>query len=64
MYGLGPLEYINLVYNTDRFEDIKLISNYALDLKNHIKVCRMLLIIYKIQNQYFIYISFIERCFK
>jgi hypothetical protein len=37
MYGLGPLEYINLVYNNDHFEDIKLISNHALNLKEPYK---------------------------
>ncbi len=29
IYGLEPLEYINLVYNNDHFEDVKLISNHA-----------------------------------
>ena len=37
IYGLGPLEYINLVYNNDHFEDIKLISNHALNLKEPYK---------------------------
>ncbi len=37
VYGLGPLEYINLVYNNDYFEDIKLISNHALNLKEPCK---------------------------
>ena len=37
IYGLGPLEYINLVYNNDHFEDIKQISNYALNLKEPYK---------------------------
>jgi hypothetical protein len=31
------LEYINLVYNNDHFEDIKLISNHALNLKEPYK---------------------------
>ncbi len=31
IYGLGPLEYINLGYNNDRFEDIKLVSSHALN---------------------------------
>jgi hypothetical protein len=37
IYGLGPLEYINLVYNNDHFEDIKLISNHELNLKEPYK---------------------------
>jgi hypothetical protein len=37
IYGLGPLEYINLVYNNDHFEDIKLNSNNALNLKEPYK---------------------------
>jgi hypothetical protein len=37
IYGLGPLEYINLVYNNNRFEDIKLICNHALNLKEPYK---------------------------
>ena len=37
IYGIGPLEYINLVYNNDHFEDIKLISNHALNLKEPYK---------------------------
>ena len=37
IYGLGPLEYINLVYNNDHIEDIKLISNHALNLKKPYK---------------------------
>ena len=37
IYGLGPLEYINLVYNNDHFEDKKLISNHALNLKEPYK---------------------------
>ena len=37
IYGVGPLEYINLVYNNDHFEDIKLISNQALNLKEPYK---------------------------
>ncbi len=38
IYGLGTLEYINLVYNNDHFEDKKLIGNHGLNLKSHIKV--------------------------
>jgi hypothetical protein len=37
IYGLGPFEYINLVYNNDHFEDIKLINNHALNLKEPYK---------------------------
>jgi hypothetical protein len=37
IYVLGPLEYINLVYNNAHFEDIKLISNHALNLKEPYK---------------------------
>ncbi len=37
IYGLGPLEYINLEYNNEHFEDIKLISNHALNLKEPYK---------------------------
>ncbi len=37
IYGLGPLEYINLVYNNDHFENIKLISNHALIFKEPCK---------------------------
>jgi hypothetical protein len=37
IYGLGPLEYINLVYNKDHFEEMKLISNNALYLKEPYK---------------------------
>ena len=37
IYGIGPLEYINLVYNNDHFEDIKLISNHELNLKEPYK---------------------------
>jgi hypothetical protein len=37
IYGLGPLEYINLVYNNDHFEDIKLINNHELNLKEPYK---------------------------
>jgi hypothetical protein len=31
--GIGAFEYINLVYNNDHFEDVKLISNHSLNLK-------------------------------
>ncbi len=37
IYGLGPLEYINLVYNNDHFKDIKLISNHAWNFKEPYK---------------------------
>ena len=37
IYGLGSLEYINLVYNNDHFEDINLINNHALNLKEPYK---------------------------
>jgi hypothetical protein len=37
IYGLGPFEYIYLVYNNDHFEDIKLISTHALKLKEPYK---------------------------
>jgi hypothetical protein len=37
IHGLGPLEYINLVYNNNHFEDIKLINNHALNLKEPYK---------------------------
>ncbi len=32
IYGLGPLKYINLVYNNYHFVDIKLINNHELNL--------------------------------
>ena len=41
VYGLGPLEYIYLVYNNGPFEDIKLISSHALNLKEPYKVYQM-----------------------
>ena len=38
IYGTGPAEYINLVYNNEHFEDIAgLISNHALNLKEPYK---------------------------
>ncbi len=35
--GIGAFEYINLVYNKDHFEDVKLTSNHSLNLKKPYK---------------------------